>query len=419
MKTPVLFLAAMALWGGLQAQIPCDGGRYLTEVFPSATLHSDITYGSNVNLQGNTQSLEMDIYEPTGDPAALRPLLLLQHGGSFMFGDKAAPDITALAEPLAKMGYVVASVEYRLGMQGMPFPGPDSSTASESVWRAVADYKAAVRWFYKDVITNGNTYRIDTNYLFIGGVSAGAVSAVHYAYLDQDSEIPSFIDTTKTGLGGGLEGNSGNAGYSSRVHAVVSVCGMIADTAWIEAGDEPIVSLHGTEDDVVPYGTDMITVSQFFPIFVVDGSQSVHARATQVGLDNCLYTYQGAGHTPHVANQAYTDTTLAVITNFLYGYTSCGASSCTYVVGRSDAMDMAAVNVFPNPGQGRFQVEVPADWRSGWAMEVTDLSGRRLAQQDGLFAVQAELNLSSLSPGVYLVRASNGQSQRTVRLVIQ
>lgn len=417
MKTCLSILAAFCLGGALQAQIPCDGGRYLAEIFPSATLTSDITYGSNINLQGSQQSLELDIYEPTGDQASLRPLLLLQHGGSFMFGDKAAPDITALAEPLAKMGYVVASVEYRLGMEGMPFPGPDSSTASEAVWRAVADYKAAVRWFYKDAATNGNTYRIDTNYIFIGGVSAGAVSAVHFAYLDQDSEIPSFIDTTKTGLGGGLEGSSGNLGYSTRVRAVVSVCGMLADTAWMHTGDEPIVSLHGTEDDVVPYGTDVISVAQFFPIFEVDGSHTVHQRADQVGIDNCLYTHYGAGHTPHVGSQAYTDTTLAVITNFLYGYTSCGASSCTFVVSREDAQQ-AAVSLYPNPSQGRFQLDVPAEWRSGWSYEVTDLSGRRLGGQGNILSSQASIDLP-LAPGLYLVTASDGVARRVLRLVIQ
>jgi para-nitrobenzyl esterase len=413
-----ILLLCLTAFSTLQAQIPCGGGRYLRPIFPSATVSSDITYGSNFNLQGNLQSLELDIYEPTGDAAALRPLILFEHGGSFMFGDKAGTDVPPLAEPLAKMGYVVASIEYRLGMEGMPFPGPDSGKASEAVWRAVSDYKAAVRWFYKSVKDGSNPYRIDTNHIFIGGVSAGAIAAVHYAYLDQDAEIPSFIDTTKVGLGGGLEGSSGNLGYSTRVKAVVSVCGMLADTAWIQPGDEPIVSLHGTNDDVVPYGTDIISVVSVFPIFEVDGSASVHQRATQMGIDNCLYTHYGAAHTPHVFFPGYTDTTLAVISNFLYGYTPCGASTCTYIVGREDASEMAAVTLSPNPSQGSFQLEVPAAWKNGWQYEIMDLSGRSLVKREGIYTVTADVHLQHIAAGLYLVEATDGQTRRVLRLVI-
>jgi para-nitrobenzyl esterase len=419
MKRSSILLALLFLQLGLLAQIPCGGGRYRTQIFSSATLTSDITYGSNINLSGAQQSLELDVYEPTNDAASLRPLLLFQHGGSFMFGDKAGTDVPPLAEPLAKMGYVVASVEYRLGMEGMPFPGPDSGKASEAVWRAVADYKAAVRWFYKSVKDGGNPYRIDTNYIFLGGVSAGAISAVHYAYLDQAAEIPAFIDTTKVGLGGGLEGSSGNLGYSTKVRAVVSVCGMLADTAWMHAGDEPIVSLHGTNDVVVPYGTDVISVVQVFPIFEVDGSASIHARASQVGIDNCFYTYQGAGHTPHVLNQAYTDTTLAVISNFLFGYTDCGASTCTFLVGNTPPLEIAEVLLFPNPSRGSFKLEVPAEWASGWHYILRDLSGRSIAHQDGLATTSMTVDASDVAPGIYLLEASNGVSRSIQRLALQ
>ncbi|MEM7040046.1 MAG: hypothetical protein AAF570_23950, partial [Bacteroidota bacterium] len=150
-------LAALFCAFSLQAQVDCGNGRYITEIFSDVDMTSDITYGNNINVIGDNQSLELDIYEPSGDQATLRPLIMLQHGGSFIFGDKAGPDITAIAEPLARMGYVVASVEYRLGMEGIPFPGPDSATASEAVWRAVADFKAAVRWFHMSAET-GNPY---------------------------------------------------------------------------------------------------------------------------------------------------------------------------------------------------------------------------------------------------------------------
>ena len=168
-KAFTLFAFILLLSVAANAQVGCDGFRYLTPVFSAYTRTNNITYGSNINLQNQTQSLEMDIWEPTGDTEPLRPIIVLEHGGSFVGGDKGASDITLLADPLAKRGYVVASIEYRLGMAGLPFPGPDSIDASTSVWRAVADFKAAVRFLYKSA-QNGNPYRIDTTRLSISEV---------------------------------------------------------------------------------------------------------------------------------------------------------------------------------------------------------------------------------------------------------
>jgi para-nitrobenzyl esterase len=417
MKKLLVLAASAYLSANLFAQAECNGNRYLNEVFPNVTLTSNITYGSNYNLQNTLQSLELDIYEPSGDVAALRPLILLEHGGSFMFGDKTGPDIVELAEPLARMGYVVASVEYRLGMEGIPFPGPDSGKASEAVWRAVADFKAAVRWFYKDVQANGNSYRIDTNRLFIGGVSAGAVSAVHYAYLDDINEMPSYIDTTKQGLGGGIEGSSGNPGYSSKIHGVVSVCGMIADTAWMHQGDEPIVSLHGTADDVVPYSTDMISVVGVYPIFEVDGSQTIHIRANELGMDNCFHTWPGAGHTPEIGSVAYTDTVLNLAKNFLYHYVCGGSAQCGYFVG-TDVSAAVDLSVFPNPNNGKFNVQVPDAWASGWSCTLTDITGRKLMQASNLIGSTWTIDQDDLPAGIYHVQASNGSQQGASKVVI-
>lgn len=400
------------------AQTDCDGTRYLTEVFGSYTRTNNVTYGANINLQGQNQSLEMDIWEPQGDTEPLRPILVMEHGGSFVGGDKGAVDITTLAEPLAKRGYVIASIEYRLGMAGFPFPGPDSVDASTAVWRAVADFKAAVRFLYKSAQT-GNPYRIDTNRLYIGGVSAGAISAVHYAYLDDINEMPSYIDTTLAGTGGGIEGSSGNPGYSSRVHGVVNVCGMIADTAWITANDEPIVSLHGTADDVVPYGTAMITVGGFYPIFVVDGSSTIATKVNQLGIDNCMWTYPGGAHTPHINGGADLQTTVNVITNFMH-HLVCGAPThCSALAGREDAQQETQVVLFPNPTQGGCTLQIMGQVPATWTYQLMDATGRLV--RDGKVEGMASISLDrkGLPAGMYLVQVESEGWMQTQRLMLQ
>ena len=52
-------------------------------------------------------------------------------------------------------------------------------------------------------------YGVDTSQIFVTGSSAGSKTALHMAYLDQ-SEVPSFINTSQLGT---LEGNSGNPGF--------------------------------------------------------------------------------------------------------------------------------------------------------------------------------------------------------------
>ncbi|MFN8397817.1 MAG: T9SS type A sorting domain-containing protein [Bacteroidia bacterium] len=403
---------------GVSAQSDCTFGRYVSEVFSSYDRTNNITYGSNINLQNQTQSLEMDIWEPSGDTEPLRPILVMEHGGSFISGDKGAVDITTLAEPLAKRGFVIASVEYRLGMAGLPFPGPDSIDASTAVWRAVADFKAAVRFLYKSA-QNGNPYRIDTNRLYIGGVSAGAVSAVHYAFLDDINEMPSYIDTTLAGTGGGIEGNSGNPGYSSKAHGVVNVCGMIADTAWIKADDEPIVSLHGDLDDVVPYGTDMITVGGFYPIFVVDGSATITQKLNQLGVDNCFHTYPGGGHTPHINGGADLETTVNFIANFLHHLTCGTPTVCSTLADVEEAVSATELTLVPNPMAGSdFTIQLGEGAPTEWDFQVMDVTGRLLQQGHASGVDHQRVHTSNLASGIYMVKVSSEGWSTQARLLV-
>jgi para-nitrobenzyl esterase len=416
-KITLFFAFALLAVGGF-AQTDCGNGRYLTEVFSAYTRTNNITYGANINLQGQNQSLEMDIWEPTGDNEPLRPIIVLEHGGSFVGGSKDASDITLLADPLSKRGFVVASIEYRLGMAGLPFPGPDSIDASTSVWRAVADFKAAVRFLYKSA-QNGNPYRIDTNRLYIGGVSAGAVSACHYAYLDDINEMPSYIDTTLAGTGGGIEGNSGNPGYSSRIHGVVNVCGMLADTAWMTANDEPIVSLHGDQDAVVPYGSAMITVAGFYPIFVVDGSASITAKAVELGLDNCFWTYPGGDHTPHINGGADLVTTVNIISNFMHHLVCNEPTTCDPLAGQADAISRIQMEVFPNPAQQAFDIQLSGEVPANWDYSLIDATGRVVSAGNVNGAAAVRLDRQGLAAGIYLVKVEGEQFSRTLRVVLQ
>src|SRR5688572_2970529 len=98
-------------------------GRFYDEIYTVETT-SDIPFGSNVEFDGDSLHLKLDVYQPQGDTLSERPLLLLAFGGSFTFGSKLSPDITRLCTEFAERGYVTCAIEYRLGFEN----GNDSDT---------------------------------------------------------------------------------------------------------------------------------------------------------------------------------------------------------------------------------------------------------------------------------------------------
>ena len=100
-KIYLLALTALTSIVSVKAQSPCATGRYATDTFTAVTTTSGIVYGSNKNSSGITQSLTMDIYQPTGDVETARPLLILAHGGSFIGGSSTDGDMVAISNSFA------------------------------------------------------------------------------------------------------------------------------------------------------------------------------------------------------------------------------------------------------------------------------------------------------------------------------
>ena len=103
--------------------------------------------------------LEVDVYEPVAEFVGNRPLVILADGGTFVFGFRYNPTMTFLGEELAKRGYVVASISYRLMSA---FDLLDYESSMDGVCKAIGDGRAAVRYF-KKTIEEGNPYHIDPN----------------------------------------------------------------------------------------------------------------------------------------------------------------------------------------------------------------------------------------------------------------
>lgn len=375
----------------------CDGNRFRNLLFSEVSVTADLVYGSNDDLYGMNQELLMDVYEPAGDALTNRPLVIMCHGGFFLSGDKAAPDVLPLCEDLARMGYVVASINYRMGV---PLQLDVDNTFSQAVMRAVQDLNAAIRWFRRDVDVNGNTFGIDPENIYTFGTSAGGFMVLQQAYMNDD-EIPSFLDTSAPGLSGGVEGNSGNPGYSSAIKGLVSHCGAMGDNAWIDADEQtPACLFHGSADNTVPIDSTMFTLLGFFPVAITEGSIPISERMTGLGIEHCFEINENAGHVAYLTNQAIYDTTLSITSNFL-SHLICGIElDCSYreVLVGLDETPSKTLTAYPNPAQ---DVIYLTNTGQAVAYAVVDSYGRCVAQ-----GKDTRISTINWSDGLYVIRVA-------------
>ncbi|MGJ8681441.1 alpha/beta hydrolase fold domain-containing protein [Paraglaciecola sp.] len=125
------------------------------------TLSSELVNANPVNIQVTKnityatfpeKDVQLDLYSPK--IKKMYPGIILVHGGGWTGGSRQSFHTTAVA--LAKRGYVVANIDYRLATEAV-FPG------------AVQDTKAAVRWLRK----HANQFNVDPNKISAIGGSAG------------------------------------------------------------------------------------------------------------------------------------------------------------------------------------------------------------------------------------------------------
>lgn len=275
--------------------------RYKDALFSDVTTASNILYGGAKNHAGVMEQLLMDVYQPAGDTAKARPLLIFIHGGGFSAGSKTDADIVYLCRTFAMKGYVTASFGYRLES-----PLSTLQAMATEIVRAVQDGKAAVRYL-RD---HKADYKIDDTRIMMGGTSAGGALSVNYAYMEND-EIPPYVDTAAIG---GMEGSSGTPGVSSAINGIINCWGGIGDSTALNDAKLPAISFHGTNDKTVPYDVGYALGN---PALTMVGSACVHRVLTRNGVRSVLKPFIGMGHGIPGGDKR-TDTLVTMTTDFAY-----------------------------------------------------------------------------------------------------
>ncbi len=253
--------------------------RFSAPVFEKVDSLRDIPYGMARNIKGVEEKLLMDIFQPANDTAKKRPLLLFIHGGGFQNNSKTGSYSSRVCNYFAKLGYVTATINYRLGVEQ---PKGDQQY-QEAMYRAQQDGKAAIRFFRR----YAEQYGIDTSQLFITGSSAGSMTCLAIAYMSSN-QVPSLIDTVKWGS---FDGESGNPGYSSKVHGVMNAWGAMPSASWIQAGEPPLFNVSGTEDKTVPYDSSFAYHSFKY------GGYILFQRCLSLGIPTGWRPFYNTGHT--------------------------------------------------------------------------------------------------------------------------
>ena len=129
---------------------PVSGGDTSGGTSPAGT-----DGNKNVSYASNSAAQVCDIYTPEGVENS--PVIVLVHGGGFMFGDQGMSIIQPVIAKALEKGYAVVSVDYRKATEAV-FPA------------ALADVKAAVRF----VKAHAMDYGWNPEKITVWGESAGA-----------------------------------------------------------------------------------------------------------------------------------------------------------------------------------------------------------------------------------------------------
>jgi len=296
--------AAQCLTGLLLAlgvTVTCAGcGAQSVRADVVLKIEPDVIYDSGLTQRGS-KPLLMDIYQRDEPCDALKPLVLIIHGGAFRRGSKTRNGWDHRARDAARRGYVASSIDYRL-ISDAPVISDEFEPVLSDLIAAKADlrsntdplevYASAVTAAIEDTVaalrfleSNSPEDRcIDMSRIGLWGGSAGAIVALHVAYgLDEhDISIP-------------------------RPDVVIDYWGMMYRDDMMAEADAPLFILHGSEDDRVN----------------AQNALDLKAEADAVGVGAALYLVVGAGHgysgiAVHSDDQTVNGSTLLEMTlNFL------------------------------------------------------------------------------------------------------
>ena len=211
--------------------------------------YSEIYRAKKPELKNGKRELEltMDVYLPDDARTVTRPLLVLIHDGAFFNGDKADIGYPEFAYYFAGRGYVVASVNYRLGfwIEDIDNLITKAATVKTAGFRAVQDVDAAIRY----IVHQKDSFNVDPERVFVAGASAGGITALNVAFMS-NQDIPDCARDE-----GGIKSVNPHLHDTYTIRAVGNMWGAVYDMSILDNATTAVTSYHNICDPIVPYGS--------------------------------------------------------------------------------------------------------------------------------------------------------------------
>ena len=408
MRNFLSLLTALLFVSSMSAQV-----RYIDEVFDDVNVTTDVQYAANITVITTLAGAPpmalpqlMDVYEPAGDTETERPLIIYMHTGNFLpiyqngspRGNKDDSCAVEICTRFAKMGYVVASIDYRLGWN------PLAATQSErtyqlinAAYRGVQDARTAVRYFRMNAAEAGNEYGIDSDKIGYFGEGTGGYATLAAATItdyndiivdDQGlpiskfwydpgdgSSIPMVIEAVNGDPEGKLDGFTPDGmqlcighypSYSSDVSFQVNLGGALGDLNWLDEGDPAMVSFQCPHDPFAPYETGVLIVPTTNELVVeVSGAKHIHDEINLQAAPNNNAVFQSAGLNDALSQEAIAngghDGLFPVLNHYVDGIPTEPYDSGPWqwwdvatvqAVDAANGTDIAATQLFLNPTMG-------------------------------------------------------------------
>lgn len=243
----------------------------------------------------DTLSLYLDLYTPENVHDSTICLVYV-FGGGFIMGNRDGKWEKAYFKQLVDAGFMVASIDYRLGLKGAKNLGIlNTEPLEKAVYMATEDAISALAY----LLEHAKELKINKDYIVMTGSSAGAITSLQTDY----ALCNGFL-------------NSGILPEDFRLAGVVAYAGAIfskeGKVQYRNHAPAPTMMYHGMSDNLVSYkGLSFFNVGFF-------GLDALVKRFEKYDYPYFARRFEGYGHSIAVAGPLTIDDLLWFCRHYIY-----------------------------------------------------------------------------------------------------
>ena len=244
----------------------------------------------------DTLKLYLDFYTPAQVHDSTICVVYV-FGGGFIGGHRDGQFEKAYFKQLVDEGFMVAAIDYRLGLKGVKKLSVTHYQPLEiAINMATEDAISAIAY----LLEHAKELRVNKDWIMMAGSSAGAITSLHVDYAMCNGTLNSNIlpeDFRLAGVvayAGAIFSSKGKVQYRNRAPA-------------------PTMLFHGTADNLVPYNK-----MEFFNVGFY-GANSLVKRFEKYGYPYFARRFEDYGHSIALAGPFTVDNLLWFCNHYVYG----------------------------------------------------------------------------------------------------